>query len=79
MILEESHLANNSTAYEVELVTEFVIGVSREIIFLNVGFFTFCGKSRKSSKILGEGREIGMETPNVSELISDVARESGYC
>ena len=51
LILEESHLANNSTAYEVELVTEFVIGVSREIILLNVGFFTFAGKSCKSSKI----------------------------
>lgn len=78
MILEKSHLANNSTAYEIELVTEFVIGVSRKIVFLNVGFFTFSGKGRKGRKILGERREVGMESPNMGELISDVARESGY-
>ena len=79
MVLEESHLANNSTAYEIELVTEFIIGISCKIILLNVGFFAFSGKSCKSSKILGKGREIGMKTPDMSELISEVARESGYC
>ena len=79
LVLEESHFADNCTAYEVELVTEFVIGISRKIILLDVGFFTFCGKSCKSSKILRERREIGMETPDMGELISDVARESSYC
>ena len=79
MVLEESHFSNDGTAYEVELVTEFIIGISCEIILLDVGFFTFAGKSCKSSKILGERRKIGMKTPNMSELIGKVARESGYC
>ena len=79
MVLKESHLANNSTAYEIEFVTEFVIGVSCKIVLLDVGFLAFFGESCKSSEILGEGREIGMKTPDMSELISEVARESGYC
>lgn len=74
MVLEESHFANHSTAYEIELVTEFIIGISCKIILLDVGFFAFSRKSCKSSKILGERREIGMKTPDVSELISEVAR-----
>lgn len=79
MVLKESHFANNSTADEVELVTEFVVGISRKIVLLDVSFFTFPGKGCKSSKILRERREVGMETPNMGELISDVARESSYC
>lgn len=79
MVFEESHFANNSTTYEIELVTEFIIGISCKIIFLDVGFFAFCGKSRKSSKIFGERRKIGMKTPDMSELISEVAGETGYC
>ena len=69
LVLEESHFANNSTAYEIELITEFIIGISCKIILLDVGFFAFSGKSCKGSKIFGERRKIGMKTPDVSELI----------
>lgn len=77
LVIEEGEFLGHAGFDEAELVFEFVVGVSCEVVFFDVGFLALLVERVDGVEEGVEGGKVFAQASDVAELILDVAFQAG--